>query len=52
MEKVKETLKFLKKDQEKVEYKIVKTDYEQDFIYLLYHTNFIQQRNVKYQLIP
>ena len=42
MEKVKETLKFLKKDQEKVEYKIVKTDYEQDFIYLLYHTNFIQ----------
>jgi hypothetical protein len=42
MEKVKETLKFLKKEQEKVEYKILKTDYEQDFIYLLYHTNFIQ----------
>jgi len=42
MEKVKETLKFLKKEQEKVEYKIVKTDYEQDFIYLSYHTNFIQ----------
>ena len=42
MEKVKETLKFLKKKEEKVEYKIVKTDYEQDFIYLLYHTNFVQ----------
>ena len=42
MEKVKETLKFLKSESENLEYKIVKTDYEQDFIYLSYHTNFIQ----------
>jgi len=42
MDKVKETLKSLKTGHEKVEYKIVKTDYEQDFIYLLCHTNFIQ----------
>ena len=42
MDKVKETLKSLKVGHEKVEYKIVKTDYEQDFIYLLCHTNFIQ----------
>ena len=42
MDKVKETLKSLKVGHEKVEYKIVKTDYEQDFIYLMCHTNFIQ----------
>ena len=42
MDKVKETLKSLKVGHEKVEYKIVKTDYEQDFIYLSCHTNFIQ----------
>tara|TARA_Y100001938_G_C8033024_1_gene401734 strand:+ start:472 stop:1266 length:795 start_codon:yes stop_codon:yes gene_type:complete len=42
LEKIKETLKKMKKEGVKVEYKIVATDYEQDFVYLLYHTNFIQ----------
>ena len=42
LEKIKETLKKMKREEVKVEYKIVATDYEQDFVYLLYHTNFIQ----------
>lgn len=42
LEKIKETLKNMKQENIKVEHKIVTTRYEQDFIYLLYHTNFIQ----------
>ena len=42
LEKIKETLNSLKNKEENLQYKIVTTDYEQDFIYLLYHTNFIQ----------
>ena len=42
LEKIKETLKRMKEDNVKVEHKIVITEYDQDFIYLSYHTNFIQ----------
>lgn len=42
MEKIKETLNSLKNSDIKLQYKIITTDYEQDFVYLLYHTNFIQ----------
>lgn len=42
LEKIKNTLKIVKNTDVKVQYKIIITDYEQDFIYLLYHTNFIQ----------
>ncbi len=42
MEKIKETLNSLKNPEIKLQYKIITTDYEQDFVYLLYHTNFIQ----------
>jgi hypothetical protein len=42
LEKIKETLKRMKEENVKVEHKIVTTGYEQDFVYLFYHTNFIQ----------
>lgn len=42
LEKIKETLKRMKEENVKVEHKIVTTEYDQDFIYLSYHTNFIQ----------
>jgi hypothetical protein len=42
MEKIKDTLNSLKNGEIKLQYKIITTDYEQDFVYLLYHTNFIQ----------